>query len=690
MPRVSCSHCGLPVASPLRGRGERVFCCYGCYLVSRVVGAEGERGVHAWHILRLSIGALLAMNVMMISLLLYTGEAEPSSVPVFRWVMLALATPAMLVLGYPFLLGAAGEVARRRFSLDTLIAVGSFTAFLVSAVNTVRGSGHVYFDTATMLPLLVTFGKVIEATAKTRTGRLVRGLETLLPGTALRLEPGGETREVPLDALQAGDHLRVRPGERLPADGRIVEGQTVIEEAAFTGEAEPRRCGPGDPVLAGTVNGAGPLVVCAERVGEDLLLRRIIAMVEDARQRAAPSERLAERAASAFVPGVFLLALGAGLAWAMAAGAAKGGLVALAVMVVACPCAMGIATPLATALAIGRAARAGALVRGGDVLERLGTLDTVCFDKTGTLTTGHLAVQRVVALDAGASEDDVLGWLAGLELGSEHAVARAVAAEAKARALEGATPSGVHIFPGQGIRGHVTWRGATQEAVAGTPSFVGGDAEAALPGDARATAVAVAWGGRARGVVFLADAPRPDAAEAVRRLQEVGVATVLLSGDRAEAASAIAGRVSIRHVEAPLRPDDKVAWLRSRAAQGHSVGMVGDGINDAPALAAADVGIALGAGTDLARQAGHAVLLGDRLVCVPWLIALSLRTRRIVRQNLAWAFGYNAVALAAAAAGVLHPLLAAVAMVVSSVTVLSNSARICSFPGPGVPSRRSR
>ena len=245
MPRLVCKQCGLPVVASGTARGGDLFCCYGCYLVSRIVGAPDEQGPHAWNVLRLSVGALLAMNVMMISLLLYTGSVEPQSEPAFRWILLALSTPAMAILGYPFAAGALGEIARRRLSLDTLIAVGSFAAFGVSACHTVRGAGNVYFDTATMLPTLVTFGKLIEGTAKSRTAQLVRSLETLLPRTALKIEPGGP-REVPLGDLRVGDRVRIRPGERIAVDARVLEGRAVIEQAAFTGESQPRVCGAGE------------------------------------------------------------------------------------------------------------------------------------------------------------------------------------------------------------------------------------------------------------------------------------------------------------------------------------------------------------------------------------------------------------------------------------------------------------
>jgi heavy metal translocating P-type ATPase len=374
--------------------------------------------------------------------------------------------------------------------------------------------------------------------------------------------------------------------------------------------------------------------------------------------------------------------------------------VALAVLVVACPCAMGIAAPLATALAIARAAREGVLVRGGDVMERTSQIRTVFFDKTGTLTAGRPQVRAVQALAPGTTEDEILATLAALESGSEHALGRAILSEARRRGVAVGAVRGVHVTAGRGIRGTVNLHGVERDVLAGAPGYVASDVPSPglwppsppvgererVRGDETsalvdgATVVDVAWGGRRRGRVLLADEVRPDAAEAVRRLREAGIGVVLLSGDRLEAARPVAAAVGIDKVEAPCLPDEKIAAIRSAAVAGGAVAMVGDGINDAPALAAADVGMALGAGTDFARQAGHVVLLSDRLDRVAWLVALGRQTRRVIRQNLLWALGYNAVALGAAAAGVLHPLLAALAMVVSSLTVLGNSVRLARFP----------
>jgi heavy metal translocating P-type ATPase len=704
----------ITVAGDERARGaaaspaEPLYCCYGCRLVSRIVGRQGDESVHAWNILRLAAGTFLAMNVMTISLLLYTSGVESAAVAIFRWVLLGLSAPAVAILVYPFALGAVKEIASRRLSLDTLIALGSLTAFAVSAANTIRNAGEVYFDTATMLPVLVTFGRIIEATAKARTGRLMRDLETLLPEAATRLESGAP-RQVPLGELRVGDRVRVAPGERFPVDGGVVEGTSTIEEAAFTGESEPRLCRPGDAVSAGTVNGEGSLVVEARQVGPDVLLHRIVEMVREARERLSPSQRLADRAAALLIPAVLVLAAGAGLYWLFAGEVAQALKVVLAVIVVACPCAMGLAAPLATALAIGRAAGQGVLVRGGDVLERAGQVDLMFFDKTGTLTVGRPALLAVETFDGVADENDLLAWLAGLESGSEHALGRAVVAAAVERRLELGTVANLRAVPGRGVVGRVTRGGATREVAAGTEEFVSpkllrsdhksidgchgcavqqpcslnttaNDAAVAPDTPKFASVVTVAWDGELRGRVLLHDAVRAEAAEALRCLKASGVQPVLLSGDRLEVAQHVAAQVGIDWVEAPFDPAEKIALVRRAAAAGHIVGMVGDGINDAPALAAADVGVALGAGTDLARHSAAVVLLSNHLGQIPWLMALSRKTRRIIKQNLAWAVGYNAIALAAAAAGWLHPLLAALAMVVSSLTVLANSSRLLRFP----------
>jgi P-type Cu2+ transporter len=680
--RLFCSHCGLPVTAPGNADSAAIYCCHACRLVALIVGKE--QGEHNWNLIRLGFGTLFAMNIMMLSLLLYSGSIEMETIPVFRLVLLGLATPALAILLPPFLAGALRECSARKISIDALIACGSLTAFSVSAVNALRGSGDIYFDTATMLPVLVTFGKIIESCAKTRAADLLHGLEALLPASALRVTCLG-CAEVAIKDLAVGDLIRVRPGERIAVDGRVVEGSSSIEEAAFTGEFLPRLCRPGDSVVAGTINGTGSLLVQAERTGAELLLHGIVAMIDDAWRDPSNAERIAERAAARFIPALLLIAAGSVICWLLLGNLGQGLLSALSVLVVACPCTMGIATPLATSLAIARAARAGIAVRGGRVMERMAQTDVIYFDKTGTITSGQPVLQQIQLVDKTIREDELLGRLAALESAGGHALGRAVASEAKRRGCQAGSVSQVQVHPGSGMAGEVSWQGASTQVIAGTGSFVASAAHAASfcgspPTDGNCSVIEVAWDGELRGRLLFTDAVRPDAARCVGALSEAGISCVLLSGDRFPAAAAIAGQTGIIQTQAPRSPAQKLQAIAESIAAGRSVAMVGDGINDAPALAAAETGIAFAAGTDLPRQAGNVVILSGRLMQIPWLIGLSKRTGSIIRGNFAWSFGYNSLALGAAAAGLLHPLLAAVAMVISSLTVLGNSLRIAGYP----------
>lgn len=681
----ACAHCGLPVALPGRSAPSRdepcpppeIFCCHACRLVALITGRQ-EQGEQALGLVRLGFGALIAMNVMMISLLLYSGSVEPEAVPRFRLVLLLLATPALAILLPPFVTAAARQTAAGKAGLDLLIATGSLSAFAVSAVNVLSGTGEIYFDTGTMLPVLVTAGKLAETSAKKKAGDLLHALESLLPDKALLVTPDG-SREVEVGSLRPGDRVRVRPGERIAVDGRVVDGVSGVEEAPFSGEFLPRTCRPGDRVLAGTVNGTGTLLVEAESTGTELLLHGIGEMVRQAWQNPSGAERLAEKAASLFLAAVLFLAAAALLFWTLSGDPGRALLSTLSVLVVACPCTMGIATPLATSLAIARAAREGIVVRGGGVIELLARLDTACFDKTGTLTCGNPVLTDLELLDPCSSREELLGRLAALEAAGGHPLGRAIVAKARESGVRQGEAIGVEVSPGSGIRGTVIWEGKAKEVRAGTLRFAARGEPAPEP-DKDGSLVYVAWQGKLRARLTFADALRPDAAESVLSLSRQGIACILLSGDRLATAAAAGRGAGIDRVEAPCTPKAKGEFVSGAIAAGRTVAMVGDGVNDAPALAAAHAGVALGCGMELARQAGNVVILSGRLSQLPWLVALSRRTAAVIRGNFAWSFAYNAVALAAAAAGLLHPLLAALAMVVSSLTVLGNSLRVAAFP----------
>ncbi|MBM3500712.1 MAG: cation-translocating P-type ATPase, partial [Armatimonadetes bacterium] len=428
--RGFCDHCGLPVAAfgycPTPDQG---FCCYGCHLASRIVGRE-EGGAPAWVLARLGVGAFLSMNVMMISLLLYSGELQDYGAQVeawFRWVLLSLSGPAVLILGYPFLAGAGRELRRLRPSLDSLVTLGAVSAFGVSAAHVLRGAGPVYFDTATMLLTLMTVGKLLEASAKSKAAGLIRGLLADQPSEA-RVVRDGRELTVPAAEVRVGDRVRIRPGERLPVDGVVVAGESALHEAQFTGESRPRACAPGDRAIGGSVNGEGELLVEAHGVGEASLLAQVARLVQESAARRAPVERLVERVSTIFVPAVAAVAIGTLLVGLSRGAAERGGMSALAVLVVACPCALGIATPLVASLATARAARMGVILRSGETLEVLPRARRLFLDKTGTLTHGLLQVVEVTALDDTEAEP-ALAWLATLESAAEHPIGKAVVEE---------------------------------------------------------------------------------------------------------------------------------------------------------------------------------------------------------------------------------------------------------------------
>ena len=680
MSRYSCAYCGLSFSGGgYRASDDQRFCCYGCYLVQRLVDSRGQEGVAAWLLIRLGIGAFLAMNVMMLSLVLYVqGEAELGAEAVrgLHWTLLALASPAVLILGMPYAAGAAKDLRARRIGMDMLILTGSVAAYCVSAVHTITGRGPIYFDTATMLLLIVTLGRLLEATAKNNTSKAIREVMNLIPATATVMRDG-EQVTVASAEVEIDDTLIVRPGERVPADGMIVSGECMIEETEFTGESRPRSCGPTDEIYGGSLNCDGLIHVRALRVGGDALLSRMQDIVRRSQEQRAPIERLAERVAGVFVPTVWGIALSTALYWGLVRGdAAQGWLSALAVLVVACPCALGLATPIATCLAIGTAARAGVLISSGEVLERIPRVRRVFFDKTGTLTENELTVTHISPLSPGTNPDDVLMYAASLEAASEHSIGRAIVAEARRRSIDLAQVIDFRAVPGRGVVGVVSAGRLSVEVVIGSAKLM----EHHYPGthldDAgELTCVYIGWGGLLRAQIVLADRARGEAVDAIRRLHVLGVETAVVSGDRASPTARLAAEVGINAVFAECSPEEKAEIITKSRLEPGGVAMVGDGINDAPALACADLGIAVGSGTDLAREASDLTLIGDDLSRIAWTIELSRQTYHGIRTNLWWAFGYNSVAIVLAFLGYVHPLIAATAMFASSAFVIGNSVR---------------
>ena len=639
-------------------------------------GREGDGGLGR----RLAVSAALSLPVLLVSMIpaLRFGGWE--------WAALALAAPVVLWGGWPFHRAAWAGLRHRAASMDTLISLGTLAALGWSATVVLSGAdAEVYLEVATVVTTFLLAGRWLEARAKRRAGAALTALLELGAKEASLLGEDGSERQVPVAELRVGDRFLVRPGERIATDGVVEAGSSAIDRSLLTGESVPVEVGPGDEVAGATVNAGGRLEVRATRVGADTALSQIARLVTEAQSGVAPVQRLADRVSAVFVPAVIALAAATLGVWlAVGGGAAAAFTAAVAVLIVACPCALGLATPVALMVGTGRGAQLGILIRGPEVLELTRRVDTVVLDKTGTLTTGAMGVVDVVPA-AGADRGEVLRLAGALEDASEHPIGRAIAEAARADAGALPPPEGFASREGLGVEGVVDGHAV----VVGRPALL---ADWGLTLDDRlrvalersqdggGTAVAVAWDGAVRGLVVVADTVRPTSAEAVRLLRGQGLRPVLLTGDNAAAARAVAAEVGVDEVVAEVLPSEKAAVVRRLQREGRVVAVVGDGVNDAPALAHADLGIAVGTGTDVAIEASDLTLVSGDLRGAADAIALSRRTLRTIKGNLFWAFAYNVAALPLAAAGYLDPLIAGAAMALSSLFVIGNSLRLRRFP----------
>ena len=612
--------------------------------------------------------------------------------PGWRLALFAVATLVQFWVGWPFLREAARRARRGTANMDTLVAVGTLAAYGFSVVQLVTGGMELYFETAILLIAFVTLGRYFEARARGRAGQAIRALLELGANQARVLRDGAEVL-VPVEQVTIGDLLRIRPGEKVPVDGEVLEGTSAVDESMLTGESVPVDKAPGDRVAGATVNTSGVLTVQATAVGADTALAQIVRLVEQAQAGKGQLQRLADRISAVFVPLVMAVAALTFTGWALLGGDPTRGLTAaVAVLIIACPCALGLATPTAIMVGTGRGAELGVLIRSVEVLERTRRITTVVFDKTGTLTRGQMALTDVVAAE-GVDRADLLRLAGAVEADSEHPIGAAVAAAARqqgdvpaAHRFQAVAGQGVHAEVAAGAGGPVrVWVGRRKLAAdAGllVPQALEAAAER-LEQEGR-TAVLVGWQGEARGVLAVADTLKDGAAELVGRLHAMGLEVAILTGDNQVTAQAIAAAVGVDRVLAEVLPADKVGEIaRLQAAEGRVVAMVGDGVNDAPALVQADLGIAIGTGTDVAIQASDLTLLRGDLEGVATAIALSRRTYRTIVQNLFWAFGYNTAAIPLAAAGLLSPVIAGAAMALSSVSVVANSLRLRRFGATG-------
>ena len=618
-----------------------------------------------------------------------------------NWLQFVFATPVVLWAGWPFFVRGWQSLVTRNLNMFTLIAMGTGVAWLYSVVAIVfpglfppafrgpDGTVAVYFEAAAVITVLVLLGQVLELRAREQTSGAIRALLDLAPKTARRIRADGQEEEVALDAIVVGDRLRVRPGEKVPVDGMIVEGRSALDESMVTGESMPVTKQVGDKVIAGTLNTTGSFVMRAEKVGRDTMLARIVQMVAAAQRSRAPIQRLADQVAGWFVPTVILFAIAAFVAWAMFGPEpryAYGLVAAVTVLIIACPCALGLATPMSIMVGVGRGAQAGVLIKNAEALERMEKVDTLVVDKTGTLTEGRPKVVAV-APAAGFEESEALRLAASVEQASEHPLAAAIVASARERGLPMSSVSEFDSPTGKGAVGVVDGR----RVGLGNAKFLHelGIDTADLDGEAErlradgATAIFLAVDRKLAAVIAIADPVKPTTSEALKLLAQDGVRVVMLTGDNRTTAQAVARRLGIEDVEAEVLPDQKSAVVVKLRQQGRVVAMAGDGVNDAPALAAADVGIAMGTGTDVAIESASITLLKGDLTGIVRARRLSAATMRNIRQNLFFAFVYNAAGVPIAAGALyplfgilLSPVIAAAAMALSSVSVVANSLRL--------------
>jgi Cu+-exporting ATPase len=588
------------------------------------------------------------------------------------WLMLALTVPVWAVVGFDFHRGALNALRQRTATMDTLVSLGS-TAALAYSVYATLAMQPSYYETASAIVTLVFIGKVLESAAKGRSNRAIRALLDLRPVLARRVEPDGTLREVPADAVRIGDTVLVSAGDRVPVDGIVTEGESSIDVAALTGEAIPVVASPGMTIRTGSVNGDGTLFVRATAVGAGTTLARIVELVRKAQGTTPAVQRLADRVAAVFVPTILGVAVLTFIGWLITGHPWVAALAAaVAVLVVACPCALGLATPTAVMVGVGAGAAKGILFRDADALERLGRVDAVLFDKTGTLTRGRPEVVDIVPA-ANISASEVLAIAAAVERGSSHPLAGAVARAAERANAPSLTSSDTAAVRGQGIRATV----AGTAAHVGTPEYLQSQGIAVdARGDATQTTVAVAHGGGYLGTLLFADEARAESSEAVASLHELGVATRIVSGDADGPTRRLAGALAILDYDARVSPEGKADVVRGLQRAGIRVAFVGDGVNDAPALASADVGLAMGGGTDVAMETAQGAILSNDPRAVAAAIRLSRATIATIQQNLFWAFAYNAVLVPLAAFGVVRPIFAAAAMGLSSLFVVGNSLRL--------------
>lgn len=649
---------------------------------------------------RFWIGLFLTLPVLFLEMGAHVFNLHIVEPQTSNWLQMAFGTPVVLWAGWPFFHRAGASIVNRSLNMFTLIAMGTGVAWVYSLIATIapgvfpdtfrgaHGEVSVYFEAAAVITILVLLGQVLELKAREQTSGAIKALLKLAPATARRITDDGD-EEIPLGHVHHGDHLRVRPGDKIPVDGVILEGKSAVDESMVTGESMPAKKETGSKVIGGTINQTGSFIMEAQRVGQETMLAQIVKMVAEAQRSRAPIQRLADIVSGWFVPAVILMAVIAFAAWLIygpSPAFTYALIAAVSVLIIACPCALGMATPMSIMVGVGRGAQAGVLIRNAEALERMEKIDTLVIDKTGTLTEGKPKVTKIVPTN-GFSEDELLALAASLEQGSEHPLANAIVLAAKEKSLSLSPAQDFDSPTGKGVTGNISGK-----SVALGNAFLmeesGMDIAALSPqaDDLRAsgaTVIFMAVDGKAAGILAIADPIKKTTPEAISQLQALGIHIVMLTGDNRRTAEAVAKTLGIDEIEAEVLPEDKARIVKKLRDQGRIVAMAGDGTNDAPALAAADIGIAMGTGTDVAMESAGITLLKGDLTGIVRARRLSASVMRNIRQNLFFAFIYNAAGVPVAA-GILYPafgimlspIIAAAAMALSSISVIANALRL--------------
>lgn len=676
-----------------RSVDEDDYCCSGCRAVATVEAAEGEGASTAGSLTRLGLAIFFTMNVMVFTMALWSQNIYPARSfdnelstimrSVFLWASLVFSAPVLWLLGGPIASGVLQALGRKAITTDLLILCGVVAAYAFSVVSVLRGEGHVYFEVGSMVLVFVSLGRWLEARGKRRTGESLDHLADLLPAEVSRQNSAGGFQPVARKHVKTGDVLRVLPGERFPVDGQVLLGHAHVDQQMVTGESLPVALQTGDRVFSGTLNLDGDLRVLVTAADGQETLSRLIALVRAARSIKGPQELLADKIAAWFVPIVFAISLATATVQGQTHGWDQGIMTGLSVVLIACPCALGLATPMAVWTALGRAAECGVLFRSGLVMQKLADVRFACFDKTGTLTDGEPTVENLVVSEKHQA-NQILAVAASIAAGSTHPLSRTITRFADQK-LPGALPSEsltVSTLPGKGLQCEhpelgtvlVGSRRLLDESQLNWPETI----STAMAEHRGTQQVFLGWQGRVQGMFCFTEPMRAEATAALAACRQLGLQLQLLTGDTSQRAEAIGEQLAL-DTQSEQLPADKVAAVESLAARG-GVAMIGEGLNDAPALAAASVGVALGCGADVSRDAAGVCLLADDLTRFPWAVSLARQTNRIVKQNLFWAFAYNSLGIVLAATGRLNPIWAALAMALSSLLVVTNSLRLSSFP----------